>query len=91
MKEIKRVSPVVLKSTPVKTKTTDNWEIVMEYEGEGDGPFLIDLTHKQRFDYQNSNLGGEKPFHININLNEIRYSTSTYLKKKSKLQMDVCK
>ncbi len=56
MKEIKRVSPVVLKSTPVKTKTTDNWEIVMEYEGEGDGPFLIDLTHKQRFDYQDSNL-----------------------------------
>jgi hypothetical protein len=66
MKEIKRVSPVVLKSTPVKTKTTDNWEIVMEYEGEGDGPFLIDLTHKQRFDYQDSNLGEKKPFNINI-------------------------
>jgi hypothetical protein len=66
MKEIKRVSPVVLKSTPVKTKTTDNWEIVMEYEGEGDGPFLVDLTHKQRFDFQDSNLGGKKPFNINI-------------------------
>ena len=66
MKEIKRVSPVVLKSTPVKTKTTDNWEIVMEYEGEGEGPFLIDLTHKQRFDYQDSNLGEKKPFNIGI-------------------------
>ena len=66
MKEIKRVSPVVLKGTPVKTANRDNWEIVMEYKGEGDGPFLIDLTHKQRFDYQDSNLGEKKPFNINI-------------------------
>ncbi|MEN8212107.1 MAG: sarcosine oxidase subunit gamma SoxG [Thermodesulfobacteriota bacterium] len=66
MKEIKRVSPVILKGTPVKTKNRDNWEIVMEYKGEGDGPFLIDLTHKQRFDFQDSNLEGQKPFQLTI-------------------------
>ena len=58
MNEIQRISPVVLKGTPVKTKKIDNWEIVMEYEDEGNGPYLIDLTYKQRFDLQNSNLAG---------------------------------
>jgi hypothetical protein len=66
MKKIQRVSPVVLKGTPVKTKNIDNWEIVMEYEGEGNGPYLIDLTHKQRFDLQDSNLAGQKPFQITM-------------------------
>jgi hypothetical protein len=66
MKKIQRVSPVVLKGTPVKTKNVDNWEIVMEYEGEVNGPYLIDLTHKQRFDLQDSNLAGQKPFQITI-------------------------
>ena len=56
MKEIQRVSPVVLKSTPVKTEKRDNWEVVMEYHGEGDGPFLVDLSHRPRFDLQDSNL-----------------------------------
>ncbi len=66
MKEILRVSPVVFKSTPVKTEIKDNWEVVMEYEGQGNGPYLIDLTHKQRFDLQNSNLAGHKPFQVTI-------------------------
>ena len=64
MKEIQRVSPVVLKSTPVKTEKRDNWEVVMEYHGEGDGPFLVDLSHRPRFDLQDSNLAAIKPFGI---------------------------
>ena len=68
MNKTQRVSPVVLKGTPVNTKNVDNWAIVMEYEGEeeGDGPYLIDLTHKQRFDLQDSNLAGQKPFQMTI-------------------------
>ncbi len=66
MKQIERVSPVVLKSTPVKTEVKDNWKVVMEYKGEGDGPYLIDLTHKQRFDFQDSNLLEHKPFKMTI-------------------------
>lgn len=64
MKEIQRVSPVVLKSTPVKIEKRDNWEVVMEYHGEGDGPFLVDLSHRPRFDLQDSNLAAIKPFGI---------------------------
>ena len=66
MNEIQRVSPVVLKSIPVKTQTRDNWEVVMEYKGEGDGPFLVDLSHRPRFDLQDSNLAAQKPFGIEI-------------------------
>lgn len=66
MKELQRVSPVVFKSTPVKAEIRDNWEVVMEYSGEGDGPYLVDLSHKPRFDLQDANLSAITPFGINI-------------------------
>lgn len=66
MIKMQRVSPVVFKSTPVKTEQRDNWEVVLEYSGEGDGPYLIDLSHKPRFDLQDSNLAEKKPFGINL-------------------------
>lgn len=62
MKEIKRVSPVVLKSTPLKIETRDNWDVVMEYHGEGDGPYLVDLSHRPRFDLQDADPASVKPF-----------------------------
>ncbi|MBU1698213.1 MAG: sarcosine oxidase subunit gamma SoxG [Proteobacteria bacterium] len=66
MKKLQRVSPVVFKSTPIKTEQRDNWEVVMEYKGEGDGPYLVDLSHRPRFDLQDSNLAAQKPFGIVI-------------------------
>ena len=66
MINIQRVSPVVFKRTAVKTEQRDNWEVVLEYSGEGDGPFLVDLSHKSRFDLQDSNLAGKKPFGVNL-------------------------
>lgn len=66
MKDIQRVSPVVFKSTPLKTEKRDNWEVVMEYKGETDGPCLVDLSHRQRFDLQDANLSAMTPLGINI-------------------------
>ena len=66
MTNIQRVSPVVFKRTSVKTEQRDNWEVVLEYSGEGDGPYLVDLSHKPRFDLQDSNLAEKKPFGINL-------------------------
>jgi len=66
MKDIQRVSPVVFKSTPLKIEKRDNWDVVMEYSGEGDGPYLVDLSHRPRFDLQDSNLAARKPFDINL-------------------------
>jgi len=66
MKDIKRVSPVVFKATPLKTEKRNNWEVVMEYSGEGEGPYLVDLSHKPRFDFQDADLAARKPFGIRI-------------------------
>jgi hypothetical protein len=66
MKDIQRISPVVFKSTPSKKEKRDNWDVVMEYSGEGDGPYLVDLSHRPRFDLQNSNLAAITPFGIEL-------------------------
>jgi hypothetical protein len=66
MKDIQRISPVVFKSTPLKTEKRDNWEVVTEYSKEGAGPFLVDLSHRPRFDLQNSNLAAIKPFGMGV-------------------------
>jgi len=66
MKEIQRISPVVFKSSPLKIEKRDNWDVVMEYKEEGDGPFLVDLSHRPRFDLQDSNLADKKPFELEL-------------------------
>ena len=66
MIEIERISPVVFTSTPVKTERRGNWDVVLEYSTEGDGPYLIDLSHKPRFDVQDSDLSTKTPFGIKL-------------------------
>jgi hypothetical protein len=66
MIEIERISPVVFTSTPVKTERRGNWNVVMEYSAEGDGPYLVDLSHKPRFDLQDSDLAAKTPFGIKL-------------------------
>lgn len=62
----KRKSPVVFKQTVKETESRDNWEVVLTYEGEKDGPWLVDLSHKQRFDFQSSAIDKEKPYSVSI-------------------------
>jgi hypothetical protein len=66
MKEIKRYSPIVFKPSPLKSEVRDNWNVVLKYHGEGDGPYLVDLSHRTRLDLQSSDLSSKKPFGINI-------------------------
>ena len=66
MKELQRISPVVFKSTPLKTKKRDNLDLVMEYSAEGDGPFIVDLSHSPRFDVQSSDLASVTPLGITL-------------------------
>ncbi len=66
MKDIKRYSPVQFKATPLKTEDRDNWDVVMEYHGEGEGPYLVDLSHRMRLDLQSSDLASKKPFGIDV-------------------------
>ena len=66
MVEIKRISPVTFKSTALKTEKRDNWDIVLEYEKEGNGPYLVDLSHCPRFDLQDAAIGSYTPLGISI-------------------------
>jgi len=40
----------------------DGWEVVLAFEGESDGPWLVDLSHLQRWDYQHTTLDSTTPF-----------------------------
>jgi hypothetical protein len=61
-----RHSPVVLHRKPVKTETRNNWTVVLEYEGEDQGPYLIDLSHRTRWDLQDGNLDDCRPWDIRM-------------------------
>jgi hypothetical protein len=56
MTGIQRYSPVVFDARAKKTETRDNWIIVLAYHEEGSGPWLVDLSHKTRWDLQDSQI-----------------------------------
>ena len=64
MVSISRVSPVTLPATPVKTEERDGWTVVLEYEAEGPGPHLIDLSHRSKWDVQGVDLSNSSPWEI---------------------------
>ena len=66
MESIKRCSPVQFESRPVKTKMRDNWTVVLEYEAEGRGPCVIDLSHRTRWDLQDGDISKHQPWGMNI-------------------------
>lgn len=66
MLEIKRQSPVGFDANPVRTENRDNWTVVLEYDNEGSGPFVIDLSHLPRWDVQDSALDSIAPEGLKI-------------------------
>lgn len=42
------------------------WEVVLEFEGEGGGPWLVDLSHLQRWDCQDMELDSTAPFGLGM-------------------------
>ncbi|MEE9609938.1 MAG: hypothetical protein V3W19_01740 [Desulfatiglandales bacterium] len=66
MEEIQRVSPVSFKSRPIKTAIHDHWKVALEYEAEGGGPHLIDLSHRSRCDIQHRHISEMKPWGVTM-------------------------
>ncbi len=66
MKDIQRISPVVFKAVPLKTEKRNNWDVVTQYKEEGEGPYIVDLSHKPRFDFQDADLSVRTPFGITL-------------------------
>jgi hypothetical protein len=61
LSEIRRKSPVTLSASPTKSEVRDNWTVALEYADEGQGPWLVDLAHKTRWDLQDSQVSEQTP------------------------------
>jgi len=61
-----RRSPVVFDGTPARTEMRDRWNVVLEYENQGDGPWVIDLSHRARWDLQDREIDAFQPWGLNI-------------------------
>lgn len=57
-----RRSPVKFPSPPSKKELRDGWEVVLEYEDQGEGPFLIDLSYVPKWDVQDSKVSKVEPW-----------------------------
>ena len=66
MTELKRRSPVVFPQEARQVETIDHWTVVMAYASEGQGPWIIDLSHRPRWDLQDKDLERFNPFGIDI-------------------------
>ena len=64
--EIKRRSPITFPGKPLKIEHRDYWTVVLEYEARSDGPWLVDLSHRMRWDLQDSDITRHRPWGVNI-------------------------
>ena len=66
MVNILRRSAVSFDAAPAKTEERDNWSVVLEYEDEGAGPYVVDLSHRSRWDLQDAEIGGVQTMGIRV-------------------------
>ncbi len=66
MGECIRRSPVNFTAKPKRTENRGDWEVVLEYDDEKEGPFLIDLSHCPKWDLQDRDISSFTPFSIPI-------------------------
>ena len=66
MEKIIRLSPVSFDAQPAKTDTRDNWSVVLEYDAEESGPYVIDLSHRTRWDLQDADIVKVQPWGIHV-------------------------
>ena len=63
-----RCSPVVFDATPAATEVRDGWTVVLRYKGENrhPGPWLVDLSHRRRWDFQDGNIASHRPMELPV-------------------------
>ena len=57
MKTLYRKSPVQFDSPAIETEIRDGWPVVLKYAEQGEGPHLVDLSHRSRWDLQDGDFG----------------------------------
>jgi glycine cleavage system aminomethyltransferase T len=63
---MKRYSPIKLEEAPARIEQRNGWEVVLEYEDQGTGPFLVDLSHIGKWDVQGEDLPSLRPARLLI-------------------------
>jgi hypothetical protein len=66
MDNIIRRSPVSFDIRPAKTEMRDNWSVALDYGAEETGPYVIDLSHRSRWDLQDTEIAKVQPWGIHI-------------------------
>ena len=66
MNEVRRHSPVSFELQPVQTEVRGHWSVALKYPREGEGPHLVDLSHKPKWDVQSSAIDTIQPFGVEI-------------------------
>jgi hypothetical protein len=61
MNAARRQSPVIFADRSASTVIRDHWKVVLAFDNEGPGPWLVDLSHKTRWDLQDGRIDGLKP------------------------------
>ena len=64
--DIVRRSPIMFTARAARTEHRDNWKVALEYENQGPGPHIIDLSHRRRWDLQAEDLSSYRPFGIAV-------------------------
>lgn len=66
MKKVRRHSPVSFELQPVQTEARGRWRVALKYPHEGEGPHLIDMSHKSKWDVQSSAMDTIGPFGVEM-------------------------
>jgi glycine cleavage system aminomethyltransferase T len=61
MESVLRYSPVEFRKTQARKELRNGWQVVLEYEDQGTGPFLVDMSHIGKWDVQGEDLPSLRP------------------------------
>ncbi len=61
-----RYSPVAFKADALEIEMRNHWQVVLKYQSESGGPYIIDLSHTLKWDLQDSSLSRFEPCGICI-------------------------
>ena len=61
-----RQSPVHFACDAAEMTVYDGWDVVVEFVDQGEGPWLVDLSHLQRWDFQHLELDSCRPFGMDV-------------------------
>jgi len=64
--KLRRQSPVQFDAVAAEEAEHEDWQVVLAFEDEKEGPWLIDLSHRQRWDFQDIDVGSKSPFGLQV-------------------------